>query len=171
MLGTIIFSGFLILISFSVKVQADWTTENPYQLSILPAEVIIKTLPICLIPSSHGQICKTFDDEFKSRFRLPMDQNIIALDLEVHDATLETEDWYYSISDLEKTDKGFTFVLTDQAKLGTYHVSEKFYTEMATSKEMWEIVGSELVYISGADQSEIGKYRRSPQPIEIGSDL
>ena len=80
------------------------------------------------------------------------------MDFSDQEAAIETDDWFYSISGIEADQKGFKFTFTDDAKVGTYLVAEDFFVEWDKDTNGWEIIGHELTYISGADQSSVGKF-------------
>ena len=59
------------------------------------------------------------------------------------------------------------FTVTNDAKVGTYLVAEDFFVEWNKDKNGWEIIGHELTCISGADQSNVGKFTEFNDPISL----
>ena len=139
----------------------------PARSEILSASQILLSLPVCQLNTSYGQLCKTFDKKGRLSFRLSMLQDITTKDLGTAEAFIETEDWYNSIDNIEKTSNGFTFYFTDDAKQGTYLTQEKFFVEKQNSTGIWQIIGSEVTYISDGQQNEVGKFYLYSNPIDI----
>lgn len=136
-------------------------------LPIPNAGQIIISLPICSLNSSLGQRCKTLSESEKNTYRLYTNQNIKNMSLQPSTANIETDDWYYSIDDIEQSLAGFTFDFTDDAKFATYLTVVKFFVELNEISTTWMIVGEELLYISGNDQEMIGQYIDYNNPIKI----
>ena len=100
------------------------------------------------------------------------EQNILNMDFSDQEAAIETDNWFYSISDIEAGQQKFSkFTFTDDAKTGTYLVVEDFFLEWNKNTNGWEIIGHELTYISGADQSNVGKFSEFNEPIFVGGLL
>ena len=89
------------------------------------------------------------------------------MDFSDQEAAIETDDWLYSISDIEADQQGFKFTFTDDAKTGTYLVAEDFFVEWNEDTNGWEIIGHEITYISGEDQSNVGKFIEFNEPIPL----
>ena len=167
LLLSLLIAGFLIVITVFAQSEEEPTANNPYQRPILSAEEILLNLPICEFSSSRGQICKTFDDNFRSKYRLLTDETVIDLELGYQEASLETKDWYYVISDVQKTETGFSFIFTDDSRTGTYFSSTRFHAGLGTNFWDWEIIAEELLILSGPDQDEVGKYFRYDKSIKL----
>ena len=123
------------------------------------------SLPICGLNSSLGQRCKILSKDEKNAHRLYTAQNIKDINLSRTEASIETDDWYYSIGNIEQGIVGFTFDFTDDAKFATYITVVKFFVELNEISKTWTIVGEELLYISGNDQKMIGQYIEYNNPI------
>ena len=63
-----------------------------------------------------------------------------------------------------KLTKRFPNFTTDDAKVGTYCSCRRFFVEWDKDTNGWEIIGHELTYISGADQSSVGKFTEFNEP-------
>jgi hypothetical protein len=136
-------------------------------LPIPNAGQIIISLPICSLNSSLGQRCKSLSKGEKNTYRLYTNQNIKNINLKPITANIETDDWYYSIDNVNQSIAGFTFKFTDDAKFATYLTVIKFSVKLNEISKTWMIVGEELLYISGNDQETIGQYIEYDNPIKI----
>lgn len=136
-------------------------------LPIPNAGQIIISLPICSLNSSLGQRCKALSEDEKNNYGLYTNQNIKNISLQPSTASIETDDWYYSIDNVEQSLAGFTFDFTDDAKFATFLTVVKFFVELNEISTTWMIVGEELLYISGNDQEMIGQYIEYGEPFEI----
>ena len=127
---------------------------------------LLINLPICMFRSSLGPMCPR-DEDGRASFRIFSKQNILNMDFSDQEAAIETDDWFYSISGIEADQQGFKFTFTDDAKIGTYLVAEDFFVEWNEDKNGWEIIGHEITYISGEDQSNVGKFLEFNEPIPL----
>ena len=144
------------------------TLEKNNSKPLLPipnAGQIIMSLPICSLLSSLGQRCKVYSTSAQTTHRLFTDQKIENIELGSSKASIETDDWYYSIGNVEENDSGFTFDFTDDALLATYHTQSTYYVELDKGSMTWVIVGDELGYNSGRKEEHIGKYISYDSPI------
>ena len=98
---------------------------NTQSYEIPSATDIITNLPVCLFRSSFGPKCPT-DFESRLSFRVFSNADILKMDLNEDEAYIETEGWFYSISNIEALQNGFKFTFTDDAKHGTYLVAMDF---------------------------------------------
>ena len=146
------------------------TLEKNNSKPLLPipnAGQIIMSLPICSLLSSLGQRCKVYSTSAQTTHRLFTDQKIKNIEIGSSEASIETDDWYYSIGNVEENDSGFTFDFTDDALLATYLTQSTYYVELDKGSMTWVIVGDELGYNSGRDEENLGKYISYDSPIML----
>ena len=140
--------------------------EEPPDLTIRD---VVTQFPICLLPSSMGQRCKTVPDETRPT-RTPMNQiAFVALTVEGDEASFTEDDWYYTyaVSPAEMGAKGdWVIHFTDDGILGSYHVAQDFHVAWDPDLAVWTVIGSTLKYISGPDeQHRIGAFEPLVTPI------
>ena len=134
---------------------------------------ILMSFPICRFGSSWGPRCPDSEAEINAVrlfSGLSFDPRIEKIGLNADRAFIETDVWYYSIHGVKENDLGFTFHFTDDSKCCTYLTAEIFYAERDKGSLGWVIVGSELTYISGPDQQNIGKYFGFDIPVPLRVD-
>lgn len=139
----------------------------PDQLILPTADKILMSFPICNFKNSFGPRCKTFDVDKRQSVRIFTNQLIQNITLGSTGAEIETSDWYYSISEIEKNTDGFSFVLTDDGKLTTYLSSTKYFAKFDTMTTKWQITSEKLIFLSGTEQQEVGKYIIYDTPITL----
>lgn len=150
-----------------VKVEDTCDNLNALSAGIIPSPAdILARLPVCMFASSFGPMCPSDENE-RASFRAFTNQSILNMEFTVQTALIETENWYYSISDLEPFREGFKFTFTDDAKSGTYLVAEDFYVERTPDQNAWQITGQEVVYVDGDDQSEVGRFVKLAKPFVL----
>ena len=142
-------------------------TNSTDRLIIPKADNILMSFPICSFNSSLGQICKTYDKEKSESARIFTNQMIQKINLGNTASTIETENWIYSISEVEKNKNGFSFIFTDDGKFGTYLSSVKYFVNFDPRHQLWRIVGEELIHLSGPEQQKVGKYVIYDTPITL----
>ena len=136
---------------------------------IITPEILSELFPLCKIPSSFGQKCKSFDTNEKNNFspiKIKNSESIV-----VTNATYEvtTDNWYYTFiienNGIEKTN--ITFV--DESKRGNYHISETYKLKWDANISNWIILGSTINYIYGneEDKKNEGVYIPFSKPIPI----
>ena len=141
---------------------------NKSSFRITP-EILSELFPLCKIPSSFGQMCKSFDANEKNNFspiKIKNSESIVITN-ETYEVT--TNDWYYSFiienNGIENTN--ITFV--DESKLGNYHISETFKLKWDANISNWIILGSTINYIYGneEDKKNEGVYVPFSKPVPI----
>ena len=158
---------FILSCSLTIEAKAKSLEEISSFIKIPRPGQIMMSLPICDLNSSLAQRCKILSKDEKNAHRLYTTQNIKDINLSRTKASIETDDWYYSIGNIEQGIVGFTFDFTDDAKFTTYLTIVKFFVEFNKNTATWEIVGEKLIHNSGSAEEMLDKYIKYDEPFEI----
>jgi uncharacterized protein len=157
-----------ILTELLLSIRSATTTIDTV---IIPkADEILMSFPICNFKSSLGPRCKTFDANKKQSVRIFTNQMVQKITLGSTAAEIETDDWYYTISEVEKNIDGFSFSLTDDGKSTSYLSSTKYFATFDPVSQKWQVIGEKLTYLSGPDQQNVGEYIRRDIPIILNTN-
>jgi hypothetical protein len=129
--------GFLGTQSTAFSQALPVVNDTAIPLMVPNAGQILMSFPICSFSSSLGQNCKLYSETEKTSVRLYTDKIIKKIELNADNASIETDDWDYSMHSVKENDLGFTFNFTDDSKFASYLTDKKFYAERDKGSLGW----------------------------------